>query len=69
MDRDVILDVVNDVNENCVVFISVDCGSWEFTVNGNDLFRWTNPRHLFRYHLLFLDNYVRTFYYFYLRIF
>lgn len=39
MDRDVILDVVNDVNENCVVFISIDCGSRKFTVNGNDLFR------------------------------
>lgn len=51
MDRNVILDVINDVNEYCVIFIGVDCWSRKFTVNGNNLFRGAKSRHLLRYHL------------------
>ena len=35
MDGDVVLDVINDFDEQRVVFSCVDCGTWISTVHGH----------------------------------
>lgn len=36
MDGNVVLDMVDDLDEHCVVFSSINGGAWEFSVDGDD---------------------------------
>lgn len=38
MDGNVVVDLVNDFDQHCIIFPSVKCGSWELPINGDNRF-------------------------------
>lgn len=51
MDGNVVIDLVDDFDQHCIVFPGVKSGSRELAINGDNRFAWTQSISLFRHHL------------------